>query len=477
MKEIRCSPNCTCSQLKKAKESIAELRMIINNAAVKLTEVSECVKLLKCETCRGSSSYTEVSGTASPVEIDSIVAAVEEIDTFPCASSPVEIDSSVAAVEEINTLPCAVDQSSVVDEQSFASMDIREKRPLEVDSFKDVWTRRIQDEAEKEQEELNRKAVKKIIDINIEFKYDQEFVSRVTITLDATKIHTRPAVDDLVRLSKDNWNLIGKVEACRGFKTVYVTVLAKASILPPTSLEGVYRLDFLINNFTYKKMKESVERISESEESIVSSVLMGHGKSISKKPIKTDNYDHDWLNGSQVNALRTAIEYPVTLIFGPYGCGKTAVIGSIIKTVKSEGKVLAVAPSNLASDHLTESLAACGLEVLRVVSKAREQMTINSSIDKYCLHTRVRTQVGDVSGLAHAEVAKMENEARDEIIERADVIITTCSSASCNAVKSILKFSAIVVDEACQVYLERYLILFECVLILGTGGTYLHSCI
>ena len=188
MEENRCRSNCTCSQLKKAKETIAELTMIFNNAAVKLSEVSQCVKQLKCETChtKSSSSCTEEPGMsnaveelnsfASPVEkMDSIASPVEEIDSIASAVNDiklssvedVQLDSIVTAVEEIvlslvedaqqRSIASAgeeIELSIVEDAQHvFGSLDVREKN-IEEDSFSKGWTRRILKEAEEEQKEL-----------------------------------------------------------------------------------------------------------------------------------------------------------------------------------------------------------------------------------------------------------------------------------------------------------------------------------
>ena len=487
MDESRCCSNCTCSQLKKAKDTIAQLTMILNNAAVKLSEVSECVKQLKCETCRSKSlgTCTGGSGTASasaveeldtfasalekidsiasPVEVlDSIASTVEEVDSM---ASSVEVDSIAGTVGEFDSMVTAEKEivSSLVEEahqrsvtsdgkdaqSAFVSFDIRTRtKDVVEDSFAKAWSKRILEESKEEEKELAKKCLKNLTDVV--FEVEERYVSRVVIALDVDKIYERPAVDDLVKLSQEDWNLSGKVEACRGFKTVYVTVLAGAFSKPPAAPGGSYCLDFIINRFMYNKMRAAVEKISTAEQSNIINLLRGEEMLTRRSRLGGIKvFEQAWLNKSQKDALITAIENPVSLIFGPYGCGKTSVIVSIVQNLKDEGKVLAVAPSNLASDHLTESLAGKGLKVLRVVGKARQK--INSAVDEHCLHIKVRDMIGDLGELVPSEIAKMEREAREQIIDAAEVIITTCASASCEAVKSISKFSAIIVDEACQV--------------------------
>ena len=71
------------------------------------------------------------------------------------------------------------------------------------------------------------------------------------------------------------------------------------------------------------------------------------------------------LNQAQNSAVHRALSEVITIIVGPPGTGKTTTICSIASmAVNALGKkVLAVAPSNYAIDHLTVGLAKTKLKV------------------------------------------------------------------------------------------------------------------
>jgi superfamily I DNA and/or RNA helicase len=142
------------------------------------------------------------------------------------------------------------------------------------------------------------------------------------------------------------------------------------------------------------------------------------------------------------------------LIVGPYGCGKTSVIGTIVSNLLSssdQSKVLAVAPSNAATDNLTEALVRDGLKVLRIVAKSHEAKIDSSMpISQHCLHSKLKL-VSYAEGLTPSEKNKKETEESIKLVEEADVILTTCASARMDVVKSVGKFSAVIMDESCQV--------------------------
>jgi superfamily I DNA and/or RNA helicase len=142
------------------------------------------------------------------------------------------------------------------------------------------------------------------------------------------------------------------------------------------------------------------------------------------------------------------------LIVGPYGCGKTSVIGTIVSNLLSssdQSKVLAVAPSNAATDNLTEALVRDGLKVLRIVAKSHEaKIDSCMPISQHCLHSKLKL-VSYAEGLTPSEKNKKETEESIKLVEEADVILTTCASARMDVVKSVGKFSAVIMDESCQV--------------------------
>ena len=150
-------------------------------------------------------------------------------------------------------------------------------------------------------------------------------------------------------------------------------------------------------------------------------------------------------------AVKSAIMNKVSLIIGPPGTGKSTSISSIAYNLKSNGKILVSTPSNSAADHLTESLSQAGLNVLRVLSKSHESK-ISSEVPAYglCLHVKLENFVIDEEETKAGKARKLEEES-ERLINEADIIVTTCSSACSEALSGVKTFSTIIIDEACQV--------------------------
>jgi superfamily I DNA and/or RNA helicase len=79
------------------------------------------------------------------------------------------------------------------------------------------------------------------------------------------------------------------------------------------------------------------------------------------------------LNESQLEAVRFALSaQDVAILHGPPGTGKTTTVVELIRQVtRNGGRVLAVAPSNIAVDNLFERLLAAGERVVRLGHPAR----------------------------------------------------------------------------------------------------------
>lgn len=115
------------------------------------------------------------------------------------------------------------------------------------------------------------------------------------------------------------------------------------------------------------------------------------------------------LNHSQITAVKTVLQRPLSLIQGPPGTGKTVTSASIVYVAQvmeqdsapthvsnyryhlvkqNQGKMLVCAPSNIAVDQLAEKIHKTGVKVLRVAAKSRE--TADSSVDFLSMHSQVR---------------------------------------------------------------------------------------
>lgn len=209
------------------------------------------------------------------------------------------------------------------------------------------------------------------------------------------------------------------------------------------------------------------------------------------------------LNHSQITAVRTVLQRPLSLIQGPPGTGKTVTCATIVyhlvnlAKVSNRNQVLVVAPSNVAVDHLTERIAQTGLRVIRLAAKSREGVA--SNVEHLCLHEMIRqlaTQPlrnlgkggskpskGDIanvkakmgvtsilsiqkaSNLVKLQTLKDEygelnaadekkywglvRQAEVALLKNADVICTTCTGAGDKRLRQF-KFQQVLVDEATQ---------------------------
>ncbi|CAN7028275.1 unnamed protein product [Brassica oleracea var. botrytis] len=92
----------------------------------------------------------------------------------------------------------------------------------------------------------------------------------------------------------------------------------------------------------------------------------------------------------QINAVKSVLQKPISLILGPAGTGKTVTSAAIVYDMakQGEGQVLVCAPSNVAVDQLAEKISATGLKVVHLCAKSRE--AVSSPVDHLTLHYQVQ---------------------------------------------------------------------------------------
>ena len=190
---------------------------------------------------------------------------------------------------------------------------------------------------------------------------------------------------------------------------------------------------------------------------------------------------HTALNPSQQAAVQFALSaQDLAIIHGPPGTGKTTtVVEFIIQAIRRGEKVLAVAPSNTAVDNLLEKLVAARQRAVRIGHPARvaeslrdhsldglveqhenmpvirrlireAEMTFRKS-DKWTRAKRVRGERNEMRDDAKqllSDARRLERQAIDSILNRADVICGTTSFS--DDLLGDRWFDLIVIDEACQ---------------------------
>lgn len=170
------------------------------------------------------------------------------------------------------------------------------------------------------------------------------------------------------------------------------------------------------------------------------------------------------LNHSQMYAVKSVLQKPISLIQGPPGTGKTVTSASIVYHLAkmNPGQVLVCAPSNVAVDQLTEKIHNTGLKVVRLTAKSRE--ALDSSTSFLTLHQQVanntthvelqkliqlKNEQGELSSNDERKYKTLIRQCEKEILSAADVICCTCVGSG-DPRLSKLKFRTVLIDEATQ---------------------------
>ena len=170
------------------------------------------------------------------------------------------------------------------------------------------------------------------------------------------------------------------------------------------------------------------------------------------------------LNHSQMFAVKSILQKPISLIQGPPGTGKTVTSASIVYHLAkmNPGPVLVCAPSNVAVDQLTEKIHVTGLKVVRITAKSRE--ALDSSVSFLTLHQQVakntshvelqkliqlKNEQGELSSNDEKKYKTLIKQCEREILNAADVICCTCVGAGDPRLAK-LKFRTVLIDEATQ---------------------------
>jgi hypothetical protein len=180
----------------------------------------------------------------------------EQVDEKPVVEEPVD-------EEQVDSV------ANTLESKSFACTD---KTVLQILL---VILRKFGKQKVWEQKALLGKSIRKISEITCEQHEDK--VVKVFLKLPAGYSGVRPATDDNIKLVSKTWKLFGKIASCSGFKNIYVTITAKPNSDPAPPECDNFTLFYVVNNHNYRKMKESVKKISEAGEegSVVASVILG----------------------------------------------------------------------------------------------------------------------------------------------------------------------------------------------------------
>ncbi|XP_063933195.1 regulator of nonsense transcripts 1-like [Zophobas morio] len=219
----------------------------------------------------------------------------------------------------------------------------------------------------------------------------------------------------------------------------------------PSEITQNFCVDFVWKATSFDRMQNAMKKFALDEQCVSGYIyhrLLGHDlepqviKCTLPKRFSAPGLPE--LNHSQVSAVKTVLQKPLSLIQGPPGTGKTVTSASIVYHLASrnQGQVLVCAPSNIAVDQLAEKIHRTGLKVVRVCAKSRE--AIDSPVSFLALHNQVRNMDGgielqklqqlrdDQGELSSADEKRYNNLKRTcerELLKNADVICCTCVGA------------------------------------------------
>ena len=269
------------------------------------------------------------------------------------------------------------------------------------------------------------------------------------------------------------------------------------------------RIDLYVNDVTFQRMLDALEKFS--NEKTLNRILLGEKHpTFNEKEIGEINNKN--LDKSQIKAVKKSLKADdLFLVHGPPGTGKTTTLIEIIEQhIDNENKVLATAASNVAVDNLVDFLNKKGKKVVRVghparVTKSIRKHTLDFLVEKdkdYQKAKKLRERVSKLDkqqerytypsgrwrrGLSNKEIKKkakqgrgtrgipkskieymaewiklqekigdlikqaekLEGDAVNRLLDQADVICTTNSTAGSELLEG-RGFDVVVIDEATQ---------------------------
>jgi ATP-dependent RNA/DNA helicase IGHMBP2 len=255
--------------------------------------------------------------------------------------------------------------------------------------------------------------------------------------------------------------------------------------LPSWVLRGRIGVQLAFDERSYIEMDRALKTVMEAKANRLAElreILLGKQPAYFEKTDYTIDIPH--LNPSQNEAVMQILTAKdVAVVHGPPGTGKTTTLVEAIKQLaKRESPILVCAPSNPATDLLTERLAKVGLNVVRIgnISRVDEDLlkhTIEGILDDRPEMKEVKKMKIEAAQLfrqadkftrnfgakEREERRESRNEAKtlmqqarmledyviEKILTEADVICCTLVSAMNRYIEK-KKFHTVVIDEAAQ---------------------------
>ncbi|KAK1790837.1 hypothetical protein P4O66_014696, partial [Electrophorus voltai] len=250
-----------------------------------------------------------------------------------------------------------------------------------------------------------------------------------------------------------------------------IAIELRSSAGAPVEVPHNFQVDFVWKSTSFDRMQSALKTFAVDETSVSGYIyhkLLGHEvEDVIIKcqlPKRFTAQGLPDLNHSQVYAVKTVLQRPLSLIQGPPGTGKTVTSATIVYHLARQGNgpVLVCAPSNIAVDQLTEKIHQTGLKVVRLCAKSRE--AIDSPVSFLALHNQIRNmdsmpelqklqqlkdETGELSSSDEKRYRALKRTAERELLMNADVICCTCVGAGDPRLAK-MQFRSILIDESTQ---------------------------
>nr|GMD81210.1 regulator of nonsense transcripts 1 homolog [Ipomoea batatas] len=281
------------------------------------------------------------------------------------------------------------------------------------------------------------------------------------------------------------WQSVGHVIKLTAQEEVALELRASQGV--PVDVNHGFSVDFVWKSTSFDRMQSAMKSFAVDETSVSGYIyhhLLGHEVEMqlvrNTLPRRFGAPGLPELNASQVFAVKSVLQKPISLIQGPPGTGKTVTSAAIVYHMakQGQGQVLVCAPSNVAVDQLAEKISATGLKVVRLCAKSRE--AVSSPVEHLTLHYQVRhldtsekselhklqqlkDEQGELSSSDEKKYKALKRATEREITQSADVICCTCVGAGDPRLANF-RFRQVLIDESTQATEPECLI----PLVLGT---------
>ncbi|MQL87365.1 hypothetical protein Taro_019923, partial [Colocasia esculenta] len=267
------------------------------------------------------------------------------------------------------------------------------------------------------------------------------------------------------------WQSVGHVIKLTAQEEVALELRASQGV--PVDLNHGFSVDFVWKSTSFDRMQGAMKTFAVDETSVSGYIyhhLLGHEVESqivrNTLPRRFGAPGLPELNASQVFAVKSVLQKPISLIQGPPGTGKTVTSAAIVYHMakQGQGQVLVCAPSNVAVDQLAEKISSTGLKVVRLCAKSRE--AVSSPVEHLTLHYQVRhldtsekselhklqqlkDEQGELSSTDEKKYKALKRATEREILQSADVICCTCVGAGDPRLANF-RFRQVLIDESTQ---------------------------